>query len=367
MSDTPLWKLPLREGCYMVGKRDPDSLLQCNTYLRLFGENGPRRTPWCIDPGSQIDFAEVRAHLVDHLGSLSELKMFSINHQDPDVVGNLIYLTQENLRLTGLATLDVWRLVRHLNVQPRQLYFAEQARDRTVRLPSGHSIIAVPTPFCHFRGAMAFYDPESQVLFSGDLFGGMNIPGRVQLYAEEPDWTGIAQFHQIYMPSRAAVAHAIRQIRRLQPAVRVIAPQHGFVLAGDFLHVVLERLERLPMGLDLLEEDLQDRQQQGYQEVLELLIHEAALHLSRGEVLNRLRHLPPGHDLHDCLQVSGADVNLLHDGLRALPLVIDVLSQGLPPAVRAMLKTLVLRECSQRQLLLPSVGVGIEELWDRLS
>ena len=34
MSDLPYWRVPIREGCYLVGHRDPDSLLHCNTYLR---------------------------------------------------------------------------------------------------------------------------------------------------------------------------------------------------------------------------------------------------------------------------------------------------------------------------------------------
>src|SRR5262249_53897845 len=150
------------------------------------------------------------------LGDMQALRLFSINHQDPDVVGNLTYLTRENLNLTGLATQDTWRLVRHLDVKPRNLYFAEQANKGRVKLPGGQTIVVVPTPFCHFRGAMAYYDPESRILFSGDLFGGLNAPGRVHLYGEEADWPGIVQFHQIYMPTCSAVAHAIRQVRALR-------------------------------------------------------------------------------------------------------------------------------------------------------
>ena len=253
MSALPYWKTPLREGCFLIGHRPPESLLYCNTYLRTYDSAGDRAAHWCIDPGSQIDYPHVRAHLLEHIGDMQALRMFSINHQDPDVVGNLTFLTQENAKLTGLATQDVWRLVRHLDVKPRNLYFAEQAHKSQVKLPTGQTIFVVPTPFCHFRGAMAFYDPESRILFSGDLFGGLNVPGRVQVYGEEPDWPGIAQFHQIYMPSCAVVAHAIRQVRSLRPAVEIIAPQHGFVLTGSFLDAVLERLEHLPMGIDLMQ------------------------------------------------------------------------------------------------------------------
>ncbi|HUY37112.1 MAG TPA: hypothetical protein VMV69_30655 [Pirellulales bacterium] len=188
MSDLPIWKSPIGEGCYMVGRRNPDSLLQCNTYLRSFAAKGSETIHWCVDPDSQIDYAELREHLLEHIGEVAALRVFSINHQDPDVVGNLIYFTRENPRLTGLTSEDVWRLVRHLNDHPKHLYFSNKAEHHRIKLSNGAQVQFVPTPFCHFRGAMAVYDPESQILFSGDLFGGLNSLGRLDLYGEDADW-----------------------------------------------------------------------------------------------------------------------------------------------------------------------------------
>lgn len=229
---TPHWKEPIREDCFMVGERHPEALLQCNTYLRTFRGDG-QTYHWCIDPGSQVDYAAIRKHLIALIGEIKAIRLFSINHQDPDVVGNLTFLTRENPDMAGLTTEDTWRLVRHLRLHPKKMYFANKVGHDHVKLPGKHRIEIVPTPFCHFRGAVAFYDPESRILFTGDLFAGLNQPGRVQLYAEEDDWPGIAQFHQIYMPSRSAVAFAIRQIRALKPAVRIIAPQHGSFSAAS--------------------------------------------------------------------------------------------------------------------------------------
>lgn len=36
--NVPSGPLPVREGCWMVGHRNPHSLLQCNTYVRSFEE-----------------------------------------------------------------------------------------------------------------------------------------------------------------------------------------------------------------------------------------------------------------------------------------------------------------------------------------
>ncbi|MFO0926894.1 MAG: hypothetical protein U0736_07600 [Gemmataceae bacterium] len=361
MGEQAVWQKPIREGCYLVGHRNPDTLLQCNTYLRTF-VNGSGPVHWCIDPGSQIDYPHVRDHLLAHVGDLRALRLFSVNHQDPDVVGNLTYLTEANDRLVGLATQDVWRLVRHLVVKPRNLYFADQAHNGVVRLPTGQQIRAVPTPFCHFRGAMAFYDPESRILFSGDLFGGLNAPGRVGRDGDLTDWIGIAQFHQIYMPARTALAYAVAQIRALRPAVEVIAPQHGFVLTGEVMHTFLDRLEQLPVGLDLLPLGADDRSHASYRDLIARFVEAVARHLSRSEILGRLRALPEQHELRQHLTAQAMDVELTGRGDRALPLVVAELTADLPPLTRGALKSWVLDECSRLGLPLPQIGIGVEEI-----
>jgi hypothetical protein len=219
----------------------------------------------------------------------------------------------------------------------------------------------VPTPFCHFRGAVAYYDPESQILFSGDLFGGLNSPARTQLIAQEDDWAGIAQFHQIYMPTRAVVSRAIRLIRSLHPPVKIIAPQHGFVLTGDYMHEVMDRLERLPMGIELFPDELDQRHHQKYAEVFREVIEEASRLLGAAEVRSLLRHLPPDHELASYIHSTADEVRLERNGVRALPLLVDVATLGRAPAFRAILKDRVLRGCLERDVPLPQMGVGVEE------
>jgi glyoxylase-like metal-dependent hydrolase (beta-lactamase superfamily II) len=358
MPEIATWQIPIGHSCFMVGRRNPHSVLQCNTYLRTFlGEGSP--VHWCVDPGSRIDFPHIRSHLQEHIGNLSALRLFSINHQDPDVVGNLHSLVRANPRISGLTSEDTWRLVRHLNLKPKHLFFVNKVKRHMVSLLKGQHIQVVPTPFCHFRGAMAFYDPDNRVLFSGDLFGGLNAPGRIQLYGEEADWPGIAQFHQIYMPTREALAYAIRQIRALKPAVEYIAPQHGFVLQGGFMHAVMDRLERLPVGLDLLAAELDERYLPDYQEVLLELLETAGRQLGRDEILLRLRKLPREHELNRLLKISGAQVALRKQGIRALPMMIDVLSREQHEEFRSLLMSCVLQGCTQRQIPLPQVGIGL--------
>lgn len=359
MAELPSWRTEIKEGCFMVGFRNLMTLLQCNTYLRSF-HKARSSVHWCVDPGSQIDYPHIRKHLIEHLGSLKSISLFSINHQDPDVVGNLTYLTRENPRLTGLVAEDTWRLVRHLRIKPHQLHFTNKLGHHSIHLPSGQRIQVLPTPFCHFRGAVAYYDPESRILFSGDLFGGLNKPGRIQLFGEEADWSGIAQFHQIYMPTRSAVAHAIRQVRGLRPKVEVIAPQHGFLLKGEFMHTVLDRLEKLPVGMDLLSRELDEHYLKHYQSVFGEVIACAVKGLGRDKVVQTFQKLPKDHFLRRCLTIQATDVQLTKHGIKALPLVVHELANGQSPGVSMALKSAALEACIEHKIPLPDLGIGVE-------
>jgi serine/threonine-protein kinase len=159
----------------MVGRRNPVSLLQCNTYIRRFpvGRSGIHV---CIDPGSQADFPVIQENIVRLAGDLDAIGSFTLNHQDPDVVANAPALCEANPNVSAILTEEVWRLAQHLGFKPRRLHFANALRSPRITVADRYSWQLVPTPFCHFRGAVAFYDPELRTLFSGDLFGGLNRP-----------------------------------------------------------------------------------------------------------------------------------------------------------------------------------------------
>lgn len=348
------------DGCFMVGHRNPGSLLQCNTYLRTFERDGRKDFQWIVDPGSQIDYRHVRKNLSRHVESLKELDLCSLNHQDPDVVGNLTYISKEHPRVTALVTQDAWRLVQHLDVSIGKMHFANKLDHSLLKLPTGHQIRIVPTPFCHFRGAVAFYDQESRVLFTGDLFAGLNRLRETRLWAEDGDWQGIAIFHEIYMPNRSALQFAIRQIRSLDPPVETIAPQHGFLLKGDLMHQFMDRLYDLPAGMDRVADEFDKTHLQGYAEVYDELVELAGTYLGKHEVDARLRNLPDNHPLASYTRRTNDEVFLWEKGILAIPKVLDVLTAGADEQFTGMLNTLALHECASRNLPIPSIGLGIE-------
>jgi hypothetical protein len=84
------------------------------------------------------------------------------------------------------------------------------------------------------------------------------------------------------------------------------------------------------------------------------------LGLSRLQAI--LERLPANHELTPCIRISGNDVTLAKNGLRALPLLVDFLTRQHLQAQRARLKNRVLRSCESRGVPLPQIGIEAEEL-----
>jgi serine/threonine-protein kinase len=359
MRQLPKGPLSIHPDCWMIGHRNPHALLQCNTYLRTFS-HGSQSFHVCVDPGSQIDYPVIETNLQQLIGGVDQLHAMSLNHQDPDVVGNAPALCAANPQAALLVTEDVWRLAQHLRFQPGSIQFANPARSEMTVLGERDRWQLVPTPFCHFRGAMAFYDPELRTLFSGDLFGGLNRLGRVHLFAEESDWSGIAQFHQIYMPTREALRYAIRQIQALDPPVQWIAPQHGYVIGGELVGLFMERMYDLQVGHDLLAIELDETYFEAYRDVVNQVLNRATELLGPEKVISRLREA--GSDGLECyLRMEGDEFCLQREGYTAVVKVLGRLSDHEALEVGNLLRNEVLGACAELGIPIPPVGAGLAD------
>lgn len=246
--------IEIAPGTFWVGMRDPRGIFHANPYLRVFKSGALEPHNLLIDPGSSSDMAVVSAKVGGLIGRMGAISGLFINHQDPDVGSSASQICARYAPRAAIHCSEAtWRLIVHSNL-PRDRFVNTDAGRRGVEVPTGHRWIPVPSPFCHFRGAVMLYDPETRVLFSGDLLGGLTEPGPRDLWAEPGDWSGIRAFHQVYMPATRALATAVRAIRKLDPPVEIIAPQHGRLLRGPLLHRFLDQLEKLPVGLDILDE-----------------------------------------------------------------------------------------------------------------
>lgn len=322
--DVPSGPLQVLDDCWMVGYRNPESFLQCNTYIRTFRQFGGHRNV-CIDPGSPFDFEMIRSYIEELCGGMSEVHAMTINHQDPDVAGNAQRFCEANPEIEMLVSQDVWRLLQHMLLTPGSVRLSS---GRTTTITSQQPFQFVPTPFCHFRGAMALYDPEHRVLYSGDLFGGLNRAGQVHLLATEEDWRGISQFHQIYMPSREVLRYAVREILNLRPKVEVIAPQHGHIITGDLVGQFLEQMHELPVGLDLLSEHWDSENLAGYTAIIQRLLEAASSEQGPMNILGRIKSQEFSDDLESLLQYREGQVSLSREGYSALAKTFFRLADG---------------------------------------
>lgn len=244
----------IEKDIYWVGSSE-EALLRRNIFLRVFRVKNEIYA-MVIDPGPECDLGILKEKVASVIGSLSKVNLIFVNHQDPDVVPNARYIQKVNPNALTIMTEDTWRLVQFYGLKTENHRAVEKFRDMKATLCTGSGVRLdyvlqfIPTPFCHFRGACMYYDVNSRILFSGDFLGGISTS---ELIAEEAHWEGVKAFHQLYFPSREALRYALAQIRGLDPQPLMIAPQHGGILQGEIIDLFMARMDKLMVGLDIIE------------------------------------------------------------------------------------------------------------------
>ncbi|MFE8595886.1 oxygen-binding di-iron domain-containing protein [Archangium violaceum] len=333
-TDLRLVPVEIAPDTFWVGKRDPGNIFYANPYLRRFRGTDPKtgrpnEFNLLIDPGSSSDFAQVSTKVTSLIGGLDRLSAVFINHQDPDVGSSASIISARYAPKAGiLCSEDTWRLIVHQNL-PRGRFIATEKFSHGLNVPTGHRLMPVPSPFCHFRGAVMLYDPETRVLFTGDLFGGVTDVNAQGLWADESDWNGIRAFHQIYMPVNLALQRVVAVIRKLEPAVEIIAPQHGRLIRGPLIQTFLDRMEKLPVGLDIMDE-AQDRSHlQAWNAVVERVMT-----LARGYLGQSVdEKLMGSTELAETAKVQNGQISIQRLGRWTVEHVVDLLCHGEPPEI----------------------------------
>lgn len=249
--------IEISENVFWVGN-STGALLERNIYLRVF-KQGNKSINLLIDPGPPEDLSSLTEKVSKITGSIKNIHLIFLNHQDPDVALNAATIQRMNRSSFVLTSEDNWRLVNFYGLDKSKFKSVENLKEMKAYLTTGHIIQFVPSPFCHFRGAVMLYDIESKILFSGDLFGGLSY--KKGIFADENWWEGIKAFHQIYMPTKEALYYAIENIKKLKPEPLIIAPQHGYILTSDKVKEAMEKLSNLPVGLNLY---LENKEKQNY-------------------------------------------------------------------------------------------------------
>ncbi len=230
----------IADRLYWVGERLADDSFQCHTYLL---ENGDDSV--LFDPGSALTFPHTLRAIAEII-PFARIRYFVCHHPDPDIIGSLGVVDSMVARPDAVLVTH-WRaaaLLKHLGL--RLPFWQVEQHDWRLELSGGRTLEFIFTPYLHFPGAFATFDPATGTLLSSDLFGGFTEgPG---LWAEDESYLeGVRSFHEHYMPSREHLLSALVAFEKLP--IRQIAPQHGRLIPEPFVRGAIDELKGLDCGL----------------------------------------------------------------------------------------------------------------------
>ena len=242
--------IEIAEDIFWVGYVVPNDPFQCHAYVIRNKDESI-----LIDPGSMIVFPVVLEKIYKVV-NLRDIKYIIMHHQDPDITG--CYSTLESI----MPHRDDRRVVTHWRTQALLKHYAWKTPFYLIdkhdwKLKAGdRELEFIFTPYAHFPGAFCTLDKKTKTLFSSDIFGA--ISDKFKFYADKSKeyLEGVFLFHKHYMPSRAILNYALREIEKAKP--KLIAPQHGSIIKEELIDYVISKLKDLDCGLFLLEENESD-------------------------------------------------------------------------------------------------------------
>jgi flavorubredoxin len=204
-----------------------------------------------IDPGGNMTYNELNLTMRKYVAP-QHLDYILASHADPDIIASLdrwMTSTQAKLLISKLWARFAPHFCKIGKTEDRIVGIADEGG----RLTLGRSELwMLPAHFLHSEGNFQFYDPVSKILFSGDL--GVSLLSGAQ--AAQPISSldtlppGMDAFHRRYMVSNKILKLWVQMVRGLD--IAMIVPQHGAPLVGAAIGQLLDWLEQLPCGIDLM-------------------------------------------------------------------------------------------------------------------
>ncbi len=238
--------IAIAKNIYWIGMYMEDDPFQCHPY---FIENGNESI--LVDPGSMLEFDAV-VKKINAISSMSAVKYIILHHQDPDLAASVPEMEKliDRDDLLIITHSRMVPLVKHYMIQSDYYEIDKHA----YKLDSkGLHLKFITTPYCHSPGAFVTYEPSTKVLFSGDIFGG--IEESWEFYADDNYFEKAKQFHAEYMPSRDIFNYALSKIEALD--INLIAPQHGSMIEKKRIAPLIAQMKTLECGI-YIEEGYRD-------------------------------------------------------------------------------------------------------------
>lgn len=234
-------------ACVLFTDLVPDEdAVQANQFLIVDHGEGV-----ILDPGGNMTYNELSLTMRKYIAP-SQLDYIVASHADPDIIASLdrwMTATQAKLVISSLWA----RFAPHFCKLGKTDNRVIAVPDAGGRLRYGQSSLwLIPAHFMHAEGNFQFYDPVSKILFSGDL--GVSLLSGEQaghvITNLEPFPHGMETFHRRYMVSNKILKLWVRMVRQLD--IVMIAPQHGSPIAGAAIGQLLDWLDGLACGIDIM-------------------------------------------------------------------------------------------------------------------
>ena len=219
-----------------------ETAFRCNIYLVKDGEEGI-----LIDPGGKNAFEIVKNRVLKVM-SLDQITGLLFCHQDPDVAASMPDWLAINSQIQVFSSPRVHVLLRYYQIDDYKSYNVEEKP--SFYFVGGHELQFIAAPFLHSPGAFATFDVMSGYLFSGDIWGALDIQSRLVVDNFSKHIDRMDLFNKDYMASNLAARGFVQRVESLE--IEAILPQHGSLIAQKDVLGALEYLWDLDCGLDLL-------------------------------------------------------------------------------------------------------------------
>jgi len=224
---------------YWIGKYIENDPFQCHPYLIVNGDESI-----LVDPGSMIEFNAV-VEKTKEIIPLKNIKYIILHHQDPDLAAAVPALEQlidrDDLQIVTHSRTTV--LIKHYMIKSK--YYDIDKNDFVLNTKNGLTLNFVTTPYCHSPGAFVSYEPKNKILFSSDIFGGLEESW--EFFADDTYFEKAKLFHESYMPSRNIFNYTLNKIEKLD--IEMILPQHGSIIKREYIAKLIDDMKNLDCGI----------------------------------------------------------------------------------------------------------------------
>lgn len=220
--------------------------VQANVHMIIHGDEAI-----ILDPGGHKVFNKAMSNVSSAI-NIGKLKYLFFSHQDPDIVAAANGWLMSTDAVAWCP--QHWmRFIPHFGVD-------KLVGDRLRPIPdegmvldlAGCQLKFIPAHFMHSIANFHVYDPESRILYSGDLGASLGMS-----YSTVEDFDShikyMESFHKRYMVCNSVLQHWAQMVRTLD--IEVIAPQHGAMFKGkELVNKMIDWCENLQCGIDLMKE-----------------------------------------------------------------------------------------------------------------